>query len=109
MIVSEMELIRVDDGGLYGVCEDMLEDMPEDLSVKKRNTSVQTDTCPREKFWQILGGLPQKEIMSFMNVLAQIISMERNKECENELEECFMKLEQVAYLCYVIFIIHIIF
>ena len=105
VIVSEMELIRVDDGGLYGVCEDM----PEDLSVKKRNTSVQTDTCPREKFWQILGGLPQKEIMSFMNVLAQIISMERNKGCENEFEECFMKLEQLAYLCFVIFIIHIIF
>ena len=33
VIVSEMELITVDDGGLYGVCEDMLEDMPEDLSV----------------------------------------------------------------------------
>ena len=27
MIVSEMELITVDDGGLYGVCEDMLEEM----------------------------------------------------------------------------------
>jgi hypothetical protein len=106
-IVIEIELLAVDAGGLDAVPTDMLEDKPEVLSVKQRNASVQTDTFLREKIDQILEGLPKNQIMSFMNVLEQFISKE--KEEGGNYEECFRNLKQVVRLCFVIFIIHMIF
>ena len=54
-------------------------DMPEDLSAKQRNVSVQTETCLQNKFEELCEGFSQQQIRSLMNVLVQFVMTEDNE------------------------------
>ena len=46
------------------------EDMPEDLSVKHRTVSVQTETFIQDKLEEIFEGFSQNQIQFFMEILS---------------------------------------
>ena len=48
-IVLEMEIFTLGAGGCDYITADMLEYIPEDLSVKHRNDSIQTEICLGDK------------------------------------------------------------
>ena len=69
--------------------------MPEDLSVKYRIVSVQTETCLQDSFERIIAGFSQKQLGSLMNVLVQCVSKE-DVNSLNKLETNTGKFKQVV-------------
>ena len=61
------------------------EDMPEDLSVKHRTVSVQTETSIQDKLEEIFEGFSQNQIKFFMEVLS---NFKRPKEVESIARNC---------------------
>ena len=61
------------------------DDMPEDLSVKHRTVSVQTETSIQDKLEEIFEGFSQNQIKFFMEVLS---NFKRPKEVESIARNC---------------------
>ena len=61
------------------------EDMPEDLSVKHRTVSVQTETFIQDKLEEIFEGFSQNQIKFFLEILS---NFKRSKEDESFVRVC---------------------
>ena len=55
-------------------------DIPEDLSVKYKSVSVQTDKCAQNNFEELFDGFSQEQIRKVMDILVQFV---KNKDSEN--------------------------
>ena len=64
---------------------DDCEDMPEDLSVKHRTVSVQTETFIQDKLEEIFEGFSQNQIKFFLEILS---NFKKSKEDESFVRVC---------------------
>ena len=82
-----------EDLGIVKIKEDESEsddkDNPEDLSVKTRNISVQTEDCMQAIISSYFPHLSMDQIQTFLDILATIlINKNENQPSSNEISEC---------------------
>ena len=65
----------------------MFDDVPEDLSAKRKSVSVQTDKREQDKFQELFDGFTENQLRAVMNLLMNVVNQRKEEKMQTEEQE----------------------
>ena len=65
----------------------MFDDVPEDLSAKRKNVSVQTDKREQDKFQELFDGFTENQLRAVMNLLVNVVNQRKEEKLQTDEQE----------------------